>query len=184
MVAELAGDSEAARINMRTQQVLERYRHAVEKAYPPATAKFHLAHTNQVFIKDVNVVGRNGEPLPVRSLIVYVDDSGCSADLNAQRELIKLFLHEEFGEEVEDFVIKISGTSEYKNVHPYLTSDQQESNTPATSIPLDANEKSYVSNVSSKIEDKRLRKSLEKAMTADLEWKKGEKVEQTCKNTK
>ena len=175
LVSTLGSGSEEARINMRTQQVRSRYKQAIESVYPDQTAQLHLAHTNNVIITTVK---------GTRSLIVYVDDSLFAAELNAQRELIKLKLLELFGEEVEDFQIKVSRWKKYRDNHPYVNEESEKSNRDSHSIPLDDRERSYVSETASLIDDERLRKSLERAMTADLEWKKGEKVERDAKNTK
>ena len=155
-------------MNLRIQQVRARYRQAIESVYR-ASAPLHLAHTNSVIIRD-------------RKLVVYVDDSLFAAELNAQRELIKLRLLELFGEEIDDFQIRVSRWKKYRRVHPYLDEDRREFAEKSPSIPLDAAEKSYVCDVSSKIEDERLRKTFEKAMTADLEWKKGKRVENLVDN--
>ena len=88
-VAKLSEGSESARLNLRIKQVRERYRQAIESVYRKS-AGLHLAHTNNVIIKD-------------RKLVVFVDDSMFAAELNAQRELIKLRLLELFGEEIDDF---------------------------------------------------------------------------------
>ena len=124
------------------------------------TAQLHLAHTNNVIIKD-------------RKLVVYVDDSLFAAELNAQRELIKLRLLELFGEEIDDFQIRTSQWKKFRDLHPYLDEKPTQPDVKSHSVPLDASEKSYVSDVSSRIEDERLRKAFEKAMTADLSSKKG-----------
>lgn len=172
LIAALAGDSEQARINLRANQVRERYKRAIETVYR-AAAPLHLAHTNNVYI-----LKKDG----VRTLIVYVDESIFAAELNAQRELIKLHLLELFGEEIEQFEIHVS-RGRYKQNHPYLTGSDAENaavadkNTP--DVPLTADEESYVSNTVSTVEDKRLQKALEKAMTADIKWKKTEKRSQS-----
>ena len=174
VIAQMGGDREAARKNLRIQQVRERYREAIESVYPPQTAKLHLNHTNKVIITTIN---------GVCTLIVYVDESLFAAELNAQRELIKLRLLELFGEEIEDFQIKISRWRNQKEEHPYVDESKDVSkNTPT--IPLDVHEKSFVSRTIGKIEDEKIKKSLERAMTADLKWKKGEKVERERKNSK
>ncbi len=167
-IAELAGDSEQARINLRANQVRERYKRALETVYRE-TAPLFLAHTNNVFIMD-----KEG----VRTLIVYVDESIYAAELNAQRELIKLHLLELFGEDIERFEILVS-KPRYKKNHPYLTQEETITAKKTPSIPLTDNEKQFVSNTVSTIEDDRLRLSLEKAMTADMEWKKGENQTQS-----
>ena len=162
-IAELAGDSEQARINLRANQVRERFKRALETVYREQAPLF-LAHTNNVFIMD-----KEG----VRTLIVYVDESIFAAELNAQRELIKLHLLELFGEDIEQFEIHVS-KPRYKKNHPYLTNSEETTAQKPPSIPLTDNEKQFVSNTVSTIDNERLRESLQKAMTADMEWKKGE----------
>ena len=164
LVATLVGDNEQARINLRANQVRDRYKRALEIAYQDQAPLF-LAHTNNVYI-----IMKDG----VRTLIVYVDDSIFAAELNAQRELIRLHLLQLFGEDVEQFEIHVS-RGKYKKNHPYLSENQQNDPQTTASIPLTDTEKAYVSNTVSTVEDERLRASLERAMTADLEWKKGEK---------
>ena len=158
-VAKLGEGSESARKNLRIQQVRDRYRKAIESVYRDS-APLHLAHTNNVIIKD-------------RELVVFVDDSLFAAELNAQRELIKLRLLELFGEEIDDFKIRTSQWKKFRDLHPYVDSDSTESDRKPSVIPLDAAEKWHVSDVSSRIEDEGLRRAFEKAMTADLERKKG-----------
>ena len=186
-VVRKLGISDAARINMRAREVRDRYRQAIESVYPGNTAALHLAHTNKVIIKDVRSMGKNGNTVTTKTLIVYVDDSLFAAELNAQRELIKLRILELFGEEIESFDIRISGRKEYKSEHPYL--DERAGNVQVAGgkppkIKLEPDEESFVSETVSTIADKRLRKSLEKAMTADLEWKKGEKSKSNGENAK
>jgi RNase P protein component len=164
-LADWESSSEEARINLRIQQVRNRYRRAIEEVYKES-APLHLAHTNNVII-----TVKNG----VKTLIVYVDDSIFAAELNAQRELVWLKLLELFGEEVDDFQILISRYKKFREMHPYLTESQQEFGKNSATVPLDEEEKSFVSDTISQISDKKVRDSLEKAMTADLEWKKGKK---------
>lgn len=164
LLATLMGDDEQARINVRANQVRERYKRAIETVYRDAAPLF-LAHTNNVYI-----MNKDG----VRTLIVYVDESIFAAELNAQRELIKLHLLQLFGEDVEMFEIHVS-RGKYKKNHPYLTDSQQQADEKPASIPLDEAETAYVSDTVAHVEDERLRETLRKAMTADLEWKKGEK---------
>ena len=164
LVASLVGDDEQARINLRANQVRERYKRALETVYRDQAPLF-LAHTNNVYI-----MMKDG----VRTLIVYVDESIYAAELNAQRELIRLHLLELFGEDVEAFEIYVS-KPKFKSNHPYLTDSPQKVDETAPSIPLNDDEKAYVSDTVAKIDDQHLRETLQKAMTADLEWKKGEK---------
>ena len=167
-IAELAGDSEQARINLRANQVRTRYRRAIEAVYRKA-APMHLAHTNNVYIME-----KGG----VRTLIVYVDESIFAAELNAQRELIKLHLLQEFGEDVEQFEIHVS-RGKYKGNHPYAADlDGGQANSPSAK-PLSAAEREYVQTTATTIQDNHMREAFQKAMTADLEWKKGE-IRATC----
>lgn len=175
VIAEMGGDSDAARINMRTIQVRDRYKKALESVYSAQTAHLHLAHTNNVVIKSIK---------GVKTLVVYVDDSLFAAELNAQRELIKLMLQELFSEEVEEFKIRVSAWKKYREKHPYIDEESENSSRKTPSIPLDDHERSFVSRVSCVIKDEKVRKSLERAMTADLEWKKGEKVKTESRDTK
>ena len=175
VVAALGAQSDAARLNMRIQQVRQRYRQAIESVYEPLTAQYHLAHTNNVIIRAI---------AGVKALVVFVDDSASAADLNAQRELVTLRLLELFGEEIDRFDIRISKWRKYRDSHPYIDGDSANNQTVSVSVPLDDEEKSFVSATVSKVADEKVRKALEKAMTADLEWKKGEKVENNERSSK
>lgn len=162
-IASLMGDDEQARINYRARQVRNRYRLAIESVYRD-TADLFLAHTNNVYI-----MKKDG----VMTLIVYVDDSIFAAELNAQRELIKLRLLELFDEKIEQFDIHVSRDS-YKGYHPYV--DQSVSGgVPSTPLaPLGEEEKKAVEETGFKVEDEAVRAALEKAMSADLARKKAE----------
>lgn len=169
---EIGGNSEKARINMRASQVRSRYKKALETVYGEGATQF-LAHTNNVYIMNKD---------EVYTLIVYVDESIFAAELNAQRELIKLKLLELFNEDIEEFEIHIS-RGDYKKNHPYL--DNKEDSKPiifAPDIPLNDDEELYISNTVSTIDNDRLRKTIEKAMKADLAWKKGERVKSFPEN--
>ena len=182
VVSELGAKNEALRISMRTQQVRERYRAAIEAVYGErGTAELHLAHTNNVIIKNkakrkADTSNNASKEDRGKTLVVYVDDSLFAAELNAQRELIKLHLLEQFNEEIDEFEIYVSKWKKYRENHPYIDSNSDADAKKVLSVPLDSNEKSFVSNTVSKVDDERIRKSLEKAMTADIEWKKGERV--------
>lgn len=124
--------------------------------------KIILEHTNAIYI--INNEG-------AKTLIVYVDESIFAAELNARRELIKLKLLQQFNEEIEDFKILISRGA-YKNNYPFKTHDEYEA-TQVESITLSDSEKEKVNEITSQIEDEKLRASLTKAITSDWEWKKG-----------
>lgn len=165
-IAEIGGQSRTSRFNRRVVQVRERYRQAIESVYSQ-NADLFLQHTNNVYILD-----KDG----VRTLIVYVDESIFAAELNAQRELIKLKLLELFGEAVESFEIHVS-KGNYKDNHPYAVEIPVETANNSRSIPLDDAEKSRISQTAARIEDERLRKTFEKAMTADFKRIKSESEE-------
>ena len=163
-LATLSGDKDQARINMRAHQVRDRYKSVIETIYRD-TAQLFLEHTNNVYI-----MTKNG----VKTLIVYVDESIFAAELNAQRELIKLKLLEQFNEAVEEFEICIS-RGRYKNNHPYLLEDEQDLKQAYRPAKLDLNETQRVFDLSSTVDSKELRASFQKAMTASLTLSKTEK---------
>ena len=158
-VIGLAGDNELARYNLRDRQVRSRYRRALEKVYGDSAA-IHLAHTNNVFIKK-----KKG----LRTLIVYVDESIFAAELNAQRELIQLHLLELFGEETDQFEISISRWSKYKKNHPYLKDGSVVPKRQSANVPLDEDQKAFVVETVSTVENPKLRGSLQNAMTSTLQ---------------
>lgn len=170
-LAKLSGSQSQARINIRARQVRERYKQAIESVYRDSAPLF-LQHTNNVYIMNKN---------NVRTLIVYVDESIFAAELNAQRELIKLKLLEGSGEHVDAFEILVS-RGNYKHNHPYETDGS--STAPAyRAIPLSPSEQNYVETTVSGIEGRRLRTSLEKAMTASLELNKAENYKNDSNST-
>lgn len=163
LVARLAGDDAQARVNLRARQVRARYKAVLESVYRESAAVF-LAHTNNVYIM---------RKKDVPTLIVYVDDSIFAAELNAQRELIKLKLLELFGEAVEEFEILVSRGA-YKDNRPYLEDQAETEASPEPLAPLSGSEETYISAIASTVEDERVRKSFEKAMTADMARRKTE----------
>ena len=168
LIAKLSGDSTNVRINLRATQVRQRYKKAIEAVYRQKAPLF-LEHTNNVYIMRQD---------DVPTLIVYVDDAIFSAELNAQRELIKLKLLELFGEEVQEFKIYVS-RGHYKNNHPYSDELGAEQAKRPVAEPLDELEKEKVDEVSQIVEMEHVRTSFQKAMTADMEWKKAKKGKQT-----
>lgn len=160
LISKLSGNADQAKINYRAHQVRQRYRTALESVYKEQAALF-LAHTNNVYI-----MVKDG----VKTLIVYVDDSIFAAELNAQRELIKLKLLELTSEEVEEFLILVS-RGKYKQNHPYISSQPAENQHEVTRKPLTKEQRALVRSVADRIENPHLRKKVEKAMTADLERK-------------
>lgn len=127
-----------------------------------------LEHTNSIYI--LNETDKNTQK-NIKTLIVYVDESIFAAELNAQRELIKLRLLQKHNEEIDDFKILIS-RGNYKKNYPFLDhTGEKEINKVA--IPLDEDEKERIKEITSVIEDKKLRENLAKAMESEWVWKKG-----------
>ena len=161
LIAQLSTNSDEARINLRAHQVRSRFRKAIEVVYKDS-AQLFLDHTNNVYI-----MKQDGVP----TLIVYVDESIFAAELNAQRELIKLKLLELFGEQIEEFKIHVSRGS-YKNNHPYRETADSVPSAIAPLQPLGEEDETYIEDTVAIVEDSVVRKSLEKAMTADLARKR------------
>ena len=162
----LAAGDDSLRIAARTRQVHDRYRRTIQKVYR-RNAQLFLDHTNSVYIMD-----KKG----VKTLIVYMDESIFAAELNAQRELIRLHMHQMFGEDVQVFEIHVSRGS-YKKQHPFSEMDD-DGIAPATDEcdeVLSADKRKFVEETVAAVGDARLRASLEKAMTADLKRRKEEK---------
>ena len=158
-------------------------RHMWESLMRASGDDYILEHTNNVYIlregdaraprsdhddrKDAGATGKG------KQLVVYVDESIVAAELNARRELVKLQFFEQFGEEIDEFKILIS-RGQYKLNHPFVTQDE----TPAyiegaTPVPLDDAERAAVREQLANIDNKQLRDAAERAMVADLEWKRG-----------
>ena len=128
---------------------------------PPARSRRH--HDDG---KDASATGRG------KQLIVYVDDSIVSAELNARRELIKLQFLDHYGEAIDEFKIIIS-RGEFKKHHPFAAEEAPAYREDVPSIPLDEEERAALCEEVEAIDDPRLRESLLRAMVADKEWKKG-----------
>lgn len=205
LIADLTGNSDQAKINIRARQVRNRYKEIIELIYRDA-AELFLKHTNNVYIirgdasplSSANTSSKTGEevekpatPSPShendaenedqdskgkdrKTLIVYVDESIFSAELNAQRELIKLKFLELFGEELDDFKIYIS-RGVYKSHHPFENEEETPAPPKLDEGILDETEMQFVESMAKNVESPEVSKSLKKAMTADLGRKKMEK---------
>jgi len=154
-------DEELLNKRRRIKQVKEMWAAVVEDIF--------LDHTNSVYIINDEVKGKE---VKVKKLIVYVDDSIISAELNARRELIKLKFKEKFQEDIEEFEIHISHWKT-KNNYLYKNDEQPSYIESAKSIPLTSEELDEVKKQVGIIKNDQIRKSLYKAMVTDLEWKKG-----------
>ena len=121
-----------------------------------------LQHTNGVYI-----IKEDGRTV----MHVYVDESIYAAELNNRRELIQLICRQRFGEVIDQFQIHIS-YGLMKQRHPYREERRTlpDQNPP---MPLTEEERTEVSRACETIDHPAVRAQFEKAMIADLEWKKG-----------
>lgn len=111
-----------------------------------------------------------GSPsLRKKKLVVYVDSSLVSAELNAQRELIRLRYLTDFSIELIGFDIKLSRGG-YLNKYPYRDRKEvaRKADSSVSRETLSSEELSYIDQVSSSIEDDRLREAFKRAMTASF----------------
>ena len=163
VLGKLDESSDSERIAARVVKVHEMYRKVIEQAYRQS-AQHMLDHTNSVYIMD-----KNG----ARTLTVYVDEAIYAADLNAQRELIKLLFLQRFNEKLEVFDIFVSRRN-YKLNHPFAENEDVPEATPRA---LTAEEISFVRETCARIEDVQLRSKVEKAMIASLKYQSTENGE-------
>lgn len=155
LVNELDGDISLYKRIKRADRVKEMWAGCVDRIF--------LEHTNSIFIFTEN---------EEKKLIVYVDESIFAAELNAQRELIKLRLLQKYNEDIDDFKIYISRGS-YKKKYPFKETSFISENSSSISVPLNNEEKQMVEELISCVEDENLREKIRNAVTADLKWKKG-----------
>lgn len=176
----MGGDAPSARKAARAARVHAMWRSLMLHNHD----RFILEHTNNVYIvysngaprtdgkryyddgKDVASTGKG------KQLIVYVDDSVVAAELNARRELIKLQFLDHFGEKIDEFKIIISRGA-YKNQHPFAAEKEPSYAEPAQPAPLSKREQQLVEHEAAKTDNPKLSRAFERAMTADLSWKKG-----------
>ena len=165
-LASLTGDEERARITIRARQVRDRYKTVLESVYRDVAPLF-LEHTNNVYI-----MNKNG----VKTLIVYVDESIFAAELNAQRELIRLHILQMFNEDIAVFDIHVSRGA-YKKKYLYKGKDAPDSGDVELARDevrqtLTTDQEAFIDQTVSGVADEKLRKVIEKAMTADLKRQK------------
>jgi hypothetical protein len=151
---------------MRINQVREMWQEIITHVYKDKGQLF-LSHTNNVYLLTKD---------QIRTLIVYVDDSIFAAELNAQRELIKLKFRQKYNEQIDEFNIYVS-RGKYKNNYPYQKVQPQQEKTSQKELPeLNKNEEEEIKKLSSKLENKKVQASFSKALEADLRRNK-EKME-------
>ena len=118
---------------------------------------FILKHTNSVYLlKSQAVEG-------AYDLVVYLDNSTCAAELNARRELLRFEYLDRFNTTIDVFEIRIS-RGPYRDKHPFAKS--LSSDTQPKERSLSEEETARIEEMTSAIEDPRLRASFQRAMTA------------------
>lgn len=118
---------------------------------------FILKHTNSVYLlKSQAVEG-------AYDLVVYLDNSTCAAELNARRELLRFEYLDRFNTTIDVFEIRIS-RGPYRDKHPFAKSPS--SDTQPKERSLSEEETARIEEMTSAIEDPRLRASFQRAMTA------------------
>lgn len=160
IINQLNGDMSLYKRIKRADQVKEMWAGCVDPIF--------LEHTNSIFI-----FTEENEKI----LVVYVDESIFAAELNAQRELIKLKLLQKYNEDVNSFKIYIS-RGQYKKNYPFKDSQYLPQYNSSIPIPLNSEEKEKVEEIISCIEDKNLKEKVRKAIVLDLEWKKSKNKEE------
>lgn len=118
---------------------------------------FILEHTNSVYLlKSQAVEG-------AYDLVVYLDNSTCAAELNARRELLRFEYLDRFNTTIDVFEIRIS-RGPYRDKHPFA--EPLSSDTQPKERSLSEEETARIEEMTSAIEDPRLRASFQRAMTA------------------
>ena len=118
---------------------------------------FILKHTNSVYLlKSQAVPG-------AYDLVVYLDNSTCAAELNARRELLRFEYLDRFNTTIDVFEIRIS-RGPYRGKHPFA--ERLSSDTQPKERSLSEEETARIEEMTSAIEDPRLRASFQRAMTA------------------
>lgn len=154
----LGADVDRMRIERRAAQVRAMWADIVDEPI--------VRHTNAVYIK------RTDEG---KELIAYVDESMYAAELNARRELIKLQFLRRYGEEIGTFKILIS-RGRYKHNYPFARPKEADYDEACTPQPLQDDQRAALLAALDKVDNPELRKSLERAASADMAWKNGAKV--------
>lgn len=172
---------------------------AVERIYGQFSQlvnDFILEHVNAVYLLNPEptdsldvLPDRQKEPKSKTSrkpykkrLIVYVDNSLVAAELDAQKELIRLKYLSEFNIELVEFSVSLS-KGHYRVSHPYKdgslspTSGTQQSGKCSekeivSRETLTPSECEHIDALMEKVEDPRLKKSFERAMAATFNRKR------------
>ena len=157
-LAAMGGDVDRIRIDRRAAQVRAMWADIVDDPI--------VRHTNAVFIKRTEAG---------KELIAYVDESIYAAELNARRELIKLQFLRRYGEEIATFKILIS-RGRYKHIYPFVRESEPDYEESCAPEPLQEGQRAALSAALDKVDSPELRRSLERAASADMAWKNGVKA--------
>lgn len=119
-----------------------------------------------------------------RELVVYVSSPAWAADLQAMSETYRRAFNTEFGAEVVDSIRFQPSNRAFKKRLESAPGDAPDSMVRARieSIPLNDEERADIERTVSHIEDEKLKDALFKAMTADLQWKKGVEASKAAQN--
>ncbi|MDD7368987.1 MAG: hypothetical protein SOW20_02975 [Berryella intestinalis] len=160
-IASFGQDRSQARLQARVAQVQARFKGVVERVYPDA-ADLILQHVNAVYIT------REGSE---KKFSAYVDESIFAAELNAQREMMKLMFFKMYGEDLSVFDIHVSrGTQRHR--HPFSQIESREEPVYRKKT-LSREERAAIESKVSGVQNDKVRTALGKAMVADFSTKMG-----------
>ena len=119
-----------------------------------------------------------------RELVVYVSSPAWAADLQAMSETYRTAFNTEFGAEVVDSIRFQPSRRAFRKRLESAQGDGPDSTVSrhVDPIPLTDEERVVIERTVSHIEDEKLKDALFKAMTADLQWKKGVEASKAAQN--
>lgn len=160
-IASFGGDPSQARLHARVAHVQSCFKGVVTRVYPDA-ADLILRHVNAVYIT------REGDE---KKFSVYVDESIFAAELNAQREMMKLMFLKMYGENLGTFDIHVSrGTQRHR--HPFAHVENGETQV-RQARALSQAQRLAIEEKNAGVQNDRVRSALGKAMVADFSTKMG-----------
>jgi hypothetical protein len=107
------------------------------------------------------------------TLLVYVDSSAWAAELSMKKELYKLLLIQELGQNIEDILFLVSRKVALKKAFTKREVQNPSYIEDVPSIPLTQEEQGHARELVEGVSDNELKTRLYNAMTRDMEWKKG-----------
>ncbi|MDR2196972.1 MAG: DciA family protein [Coriobacteriales bacterium] len=136
----------------------------LKAAWEEACGRQALEHTDNV------TYSKRGQGTVI---LVYMDDSHWAAELSMSKELLRLKLTRALGQPIDDIIFEVNRRAALKRV---FTKSAREPKEEAWRVPpeaLTSDEERHAREILAGITHEKLRKSLYRAMKADLEWKKG-----------